>query len=1123
MRLKLNTPSRLRWSLLAGAAMLAPALPSVATAQGGVLVIDSRGASVQRERAPALLSDADGFAAGYDNGAVVVDLSVLDGGQSSNQPLRLRPPPTRRALAAAPEYVPQTNQFATAPPQLYPPRTASQQLGMRLPPRRPASLTERVQLAVAAPRPAYQPPPQMPPPAVVSRPRSFSQSSVVRAPAPRIVASAPPPKARVQSRHIAEIAPPIRRRKPTPPPPAAPAPLPLSIALAPTLPERQPLPRPSPAAPPPKQAPLLRLAPGRPGLPPAASIRTPAAPPVPRPALNLTKSLPAPPPMASVPAAPRPLPPPPAPIKFAPIRNTPAPPPAYKPVQPKGQAAAVLALPPVLPIRNAPTAPPPPALTERPNMVAPQLPSAEQPIRHLPAFSSAPPPVLPPAPQPRASTPVPPPPISQPMPLSAPPSANDGLVTPLPLPRSTAALPPLPAPPGFGPLEQFDRHQLASLPPKEPRRPATPRSQVRQIAALPVSEPLGARPLMAPAAPARVISQPMALPTADFEPARAEALSLPPPPPLPPAPLQQAPVLQQAAFPPSPPPTSPVALPPPPLSFESEAVTRPMGRDDNPELASLPPALRLEQSRPVPAMAQPKSPAPSARESLSLPAPPPRSTTPPMQMASAEELLGGDATSGIEASDALKARFPIIFDRQNPPAMAQPGWTPAAPAATIAAARPRNLAPLVSLAPPRQPEEPRRLLAALPPAAPAARTVQLPTLTSQPLPNLVQPPVAEPRPFNGVTKPSQVQRQFTPNLEQSRSIQPRADRSRIVRPRMAPPRLPVQQPPRLASPAPLPPAPAIRQAPKLAPSSTPALAAVQQSEPQSFNGIRAPDSLPPASLIQAPQRRTFVPGAALPQPIASRAAEPDFGNVTQPGSAVLAPPPPPARAPEIAARPESQSALPVPATEVSNQAPRRGLAIPDGLARVTAPQQVGGDAPSRLLTPPPIDDLSKAPGFAPLPLPAPIAPPVAEAPSVIEGPSVIDGLAQDFNAVPPPRLSELAPPSRRTAFVPPASGSQDFSTDIAFAGGSRSLPGDAMPALSAIADRMKSNPGLQARVSGAAAVGDPGEARDVALARALAVQRYLLSRGVMSDAIKVQPVTGGQGRDGVSVTLVVPA
>ena len=1096
MRLKLNHPSRLRWRLLAGAAMLAPALPSVATAQDGVLVIDSRGASVQRERAPALLSAADGFAAGYDNGAVVVDLSVLDGGQSSNQPLRLRPPPARRALAVAPEYAPQTNQFATVPLQLNPPTTSSQQLGMRLPPRRPASLTERVQLAVAAPRPAYQPPPQMPPPAVASRPRSFSPSSVVHAPAPRIVASAPPPKARVQSRHIAETAPPIRRRKPTTPlPPAAPAPLPLSIALAPTLPERQPLPRPSPAAPPPKQAPLVRLAPGRPGLPPAASIRTPAAPP--------------------------------APIKFAPVRNTPAPPPAYKPVQPQGQAAAVLALPPVLPVRNAPMAPPPPALTERPNMVAPQLPSAEQPNRRLPAFSSAPPPVLPPpvlpsASQPRVSTPpiatpLPQPPISQPTPLSAPPSANDGLVTPLPLPRSTAALPPPPASSGFGPLEQFDRHQLARLPEKEPRRPAAPRSQVRQIAALPVAEPLGAQPLTAPAAPARSNSQPIALPTADIKPARAGALSLPPPPPLPAAPLPLAPVAQQAAFPPAPPPTPLVSLPPPPLSIESEAVTRPMGREDNPELASLPPALRLEQSRPVPAMAQPKSPAPSARESLSLPVPPPRSTTPPMQMASAEELLGGDATSGIEASDALKARFPIIFDRQKPPAMAQPGWTPAAPAVTIAAAKPVNLAPLASLAPPRQPDEPRRLLAALPPAAPAARTVQLPTLTSQPLPNLIQRTVAEPRPFNGVAKPSQVQRQFTPNLEQSRSIQPRADQSRIVRPRMAPPRLPVQQAPSLASPAPLPPAPAIRQAPNLTPSSTPALAAVQQSEPQRFNGVRAPDSLPPASLIQPPQRRTFVPGAALPQPIASRAVEPDLGNVTQPGSAVLAPPPPPARAPEIAARPESQSALPVPATEVSNQAPRRGLSIPDGLARVTAPQQFGSDAPRRLLTPPPIDDLSKAPGFAPLPLPAPIAPPVAEVPPVAAG------QAQDFNAVPPPRLSELAPPSRRTAFVPPVSGSQDFSTDIAFAGGSRSLPGDAMPALSAIADRMKSNPGLQARVSGAAAAGDPGEARDVALARALAVQRYLLSRGVMSDAIKVQPVTGGQGRDGVSVTLVVPA
>ena len=155
-------------------------------------------------------------------------------------------------------------------------------------------------------------------------------------------------------------------------------------------------------------------------------------------------------------------------------------------------------------------------------------------------------------------------------------------------------------------------------------------------------------------------------------------------------------------------------------------------------------------------------------------------------------------------------------------------------------------------------------------------------------------------------------------------------------------------------------------------------------------------------------------------------------------------------------------------------------------------------------------DLSKAPGFAPLPLPAPIAPPVAEAPP------------QNVSPVPPPRLSELAPPARQTTFTAPIAAAQDFSTEIAFTGGSRSLPGDAMPALAAIADRMKANPGLQARVSGAAAAGDPGEAQDVALARALAVQRYLLSRGVLSDAIKVQPVSGDQGRNGVSVTLVEP-
>ena len=913
MRLKLNHPSRRRWSLLVGAAMLALAMNNIASARDGVLVIDSRGAFIRSDRASSLLSAADGI----DNGAVVVDLSVLDVKKTGTQPLRLRPPSSRRALAAVPEYAPHTNQVAAAPLQLYPPTTSSRQLGRRLPPRRPASLTERAQLAVAPPQPAYQPL-QMVPPAVASRPRSFSPSSFERAPDARIVASQPLPKALVKSRHVAETA---------PLPPAAPASLPLSIAVAPTLPERQPVPGPPPAAPPPKQAPLVRLAPARPDLPLVASIHTVAAPLLPRAVLNLQKSLPASSSVASLAAEPQTLlltsiSKSPATIKFAPIRDTPAPRPADKLELASGQAAAVLALRPVLTIRNATTAPPPPALIERPNMVAPQLPSAEQPIRRLPAFSNAPPPLVS---APGIAVPLPPPPMSHPMPLSAPPSANYGLVTA-------------------------------------------------------------------------------------------------------------------------------VSLPPPTLSIEPEVVTSQIVQADNPEQASLPFALRLEQSRTVPAVAQPTGSAPSPRELLTLPVPQSRSTTSPMQMPSADEVLGLDAISGIEASDALKARFPIIFDRQNPPAMAQPGWTPAAPAATIAAAKPVNLAPLASLAPPRQPEEPRRLLAALPPAASAARTVQLPILKSQQLPD-------------------QIQRQVAPNLEQSRSVQPLADQTHIVRPRIEAPRLSVQKASELASPAPL----------------------------------------PPASLIQPPQRLAFVPGAALPQPIASRPVEPDFGNVTQPGSAVLAPPPPPARALEIADRPESQSALPVPATEVSNQAPRRSLLIPDGLAHVTAPRQLGDDAPRRLLTPMPIDDLSKAPGFAPLALPAPIAPPVAGAST------------QEVNAVLPLRLSKLAPPSERTAFVPPPGDFQDFSTDIAFTGSSRSLPGDAMTALSAIVDRMKSNPGLQARVSGAATAGDPSESRDVALARALAVRRFFLSRGVMSDAIKVQPVTGGQNRDGVSVTLVVPA
>lgn len=1015
MRQKSNYPSHLRWRLLAGAALLAPAVtvaaPNPERAQDGVLVIDSTGASIQRERAPALISAADGFAAGYDNGAVLVDLSVLDGAQAPNQPIRLRPPPARRAIAAAPPapaYVPQA-QFAAAPLQLSPPVSAVPQLGMRLPPRRPTGQAAPVQLAVAPPRPAYQSQPGYQSQAAeTSRPRSFSQSKVSLAPPPRLMASAPPPKARPQ--RVAKAPPP--------------APIPLSVALAPVLPERQPAPRPSPAAPPPKQAPLVRLAPTRPGLPPAASIRTPAAPPPVKPAPFIPKSQPAPPPLANVPAPPPLAPPPaparaPAPIKFASSKVRPP----YQPVQPPANVpAAVLALPPVLPVKNAPLArqpisAPPPVLSDRPNMVPPKLPAPEQPDRRLPTFSAAPPP------------------------LPAPPAArDDGLVTPPPLP--TAALPP---PPGLGPLERADRHQLASLPPKQAKQQMAPRSQIRQIASLPVTEPR-----------------------------RAEALAPP-----------FAQVMAEAP------------LQPPALAVAPDAATRPMLNNDNPQLAALPPALRVEQARPVPAMAKPKLPPQPSSELFVPPARPAPIDGDTFRVASAEELLGGDATSGIEASDALKARFPIIFDRQKPPAMAQPGWTSAAPEAAIAAAKPANLAPLASLAPPRQPEEPHRQLAALPPPAPIPQAVpqgvqappQLPTLTSQPLPNLIQQSVAEPRPFNGVAKPRQVVSGHT-NLKPAPFSGIQSDQPRIVRPdirqnarpRLAPPRLPVRQAPQLTSPAPLPPAPV-----------------------QSF--------APPPSLIQPPQRQALGsrlnPASPLPQPIATNASALSLDGVTQPGSAVLAPPPPPARAPEIAARPESQSALPVPATEVSNQALRRGLSIPAGLARVAPPQQTGGDAPRRLLTPPPIDDLSKAPGFAPLPLPAPIAPPVAEAPALNASP-------------PPPRLSELAPPARRTALAAPIRASNDVSAEIAFAGASRSLPGDAMPALAAIAERMKANPGLQARVSGAAATGNPGETRDVALARALAVQRYLLSRGVLSDAIKVQPVTGGQNRDGVTVTLVEP-
>ncbi|MGZ0189077.1 MAG: OmpA family protein [Alphaproteobacteria bacterium] len=267
----------------------------------------------------------------------------------------------------------------------------------------------------------------------------------------------------------------------------------------------------------------------------------------------------------------------------------------------------------------------------------------------------------------------------------------------------------------------------------------------------------------------------------------------------------------------------------------------------------------------------------------------------------------------------------------------------------------------------------------------------------------------------------------------------------------------------------------------------------------------------------------------LPQPIATASAP--TGNVTLPGEAVLAPPPPPTRAPAIASRPERQSALPVPATETSGAGPRRSLSIPPSLARVTPPGAEKTGLPQPLLTPPPMGDLSAAPDFAPLPLPTSQAQPrqLAVAPLPLPIPQQPEAIVPAPRNTAPRDLALAAPnlPGRGNRAGPvltsaPAA-ARSFETAIAFSSQSRALPSDAEPALARIVARMKNEQNLKVRLSGSASTNDPKEGRSIALSRSLAVQQYLISRGVSSDNISVEPVTGAPRQDRVIVRLVVSA
>ena len=74
-----------------------------------------------------------------------------------------------------------------------------------------------------------------------------------------------------------------------------------------------------------------------------------------------------------------------------------------------------------------------------------------------------------------------------------------------------------------------------------------------------------------------------------------------------------------------------------------------------------------------------------------------------------------------------------------------------------------------------------------------------------------------------------------------------------------------------------------------------------------------------------------------------------------------------------------------------------------------------------------------------------------------------------------------------------------------------------------IVERLKTEPDLKVRLAGGSGGATGKSGRDLALARALAVQRFLVSKGAPSSAIKVDPVAVGEHRDGVAVRLIFPA
>jgi|GEM_PF-6291626 len=280
----------------------------------------------------------------------------------------------------------------------------------------------------------------------------------------------------------------------------------------------------------------------------------------------------------------------------------------------------------------------------------------------------------------------------------------------------------------------------------------------------------------------------------------------------------------------------------------------------------------------------------------------------------------------------------------------------------------------------------------------------------------------------------------------------------------------------------------------------------------------APDLPDLASLAPPPLDDLAAPATDAP-PVLPR-IEPVAA--AQPGDAVLPPPPPPARVADIIGRPEAARAFPQPEPEVEPTTPRRPLSLPPELARVAAPAAADAGPPQPLVSKRFVADAGSAPDYAVMPLPEPRRP-AGRAPEPVQ--SAAAPAARDFAAPDQPvqlslALDDVAP---ATPEIAAAAANAAAATEIAFAAASGALSRDAEPTLSRIAAQLRADPSLSVTVSAGAAASQPKRARQLAMARAIAVHRYLVSHGVGHQAIKVEPVTGDAGKDAVSVRVVAPA